>query len=97
MPTNVAGFAEARPLEGYVKPSTVNAACDQVDRTKPEPPSRSLQAALVRAIIRFFFIQYRREYMAVVQGIREKVHLPLYDCVTVEGGSSSAMWRSPAR
>jgi hypothetical protein len=30
MPTNVAGLAEAQPLEGYVKPSTVNAACDQL-------------------------------------------------------------------
>ncbi len=29
MPTNVAGFGESVPLEGYVKPGTVNASCDQ--------------------------------------------------------------------
>ena len=29
LPTNVAGFAEAQPLEGYVQPSTVNASCDR--------------------------------------------------------------------
>jgi len=37
MPTNVAGYAEAEPLEGYdgyVKPSTVNAGCEQVT---PQP------------------------------------------------------------
>jgi len=41
IPTNVAGFAESSPLEGvdgYVKPATVNAACDQV---VPQPNSGS--------------------------------------------------------
>jgi len=38
MPTNVAGFAEADPLEGYVKPSTVNASCEQMtSQPGPEP------------------------------------------------------------
>jgi hypothetical protein len=30
MPTNVAGVPEAEPLEGYVRPSSVNATCDQM-------------------------------------------------------------------
>ena len=34
MPTNVGGFSEAQPLEGYVKPSSVNATCDQLS---PQP------------------------------------------------------------
>lgn len=29
MPTNVAGIGETEPLEGYVKPGTVNPTCDQ--------------------------------------------------------------------
>ena len=51
MPTNVGGLAEAEPLEGYVKPSTVNAACDQMTPqpgARP-PPRPSFQAALVAA------------------------------------------------
>ena len=36
LPTNVRGFAEAQPLEGYVQPSTVNANCD---RYTPQPGS----------------------------------------------------------
>jgi hypothetical protein len=28
LPTNVSGFGEAEPLEGYVRPATVNASCD---------------------------------------------------------------------
>ena len=39
MPTNVAGFAEAAmPLDGYVKPSSVNAECEQLT---PQPASGS--------------------------------------------------------
>jgi hypothetical protein len=38
MPTNVAGFAEAEPLEGYVAPSSVNAACEQMT---PQPGASS--------------------------------------------------------
>jgi hypothetical protein len=41
MPTNVAGFAEAQPLEGYVKPSSVNAACDQMTPQPGAGPSAS--------------------------------------------------------
>jgi len=41
MPTNVAGYGEAEPLEGYVKPSTVNAACDQLTPQPGEGPSAS--------------------------------------------------------
>ena len=40
MPTNVAGFAAVEPLEGYVKPSSVNAACDQFV-PQPDSPSTS--------------------------------------------------------
>ena len=38
MPTNVAGFGENTPLEGYVKPGTVNPACEQfVPQPGPTP------------------------------------------------------------
>jgi hypothetical protein len=39
MPTNVAGFSEAEPLEGYVKPSTVNASCEQMTPQPGPAPS----------------------------------------------------------
>jgi hypothetical protein len=38
MPTNVAGFGESVPLEGYVKPGIVNPVCDQfIPQPGPTP------------------------------------------------------------
>lgn len=38
MPTNVAGLGETPPIEGYVRPGTVNPTCDQL---APQPDSTS--------------------------------------------------------
>ena len=38
MPTNVAGFGEAQPLEGYVRPTEVSPACrDFTPQPGPTP------------------------------------------------------------
>ena len=87
MPTNVGGFAEAEPLEGYVKPSSVNAACDQI---VPQPRRAvvrpSFQTALVAAPIHPFSSQQRRRYHhgRRARNPRESTP-PLYDSVAVDG------------
>ena len=52
LPTNVSGFGEEEPLQGYVRPATVNASCGQFN---PQPGRRTgrtgnVQAALVNHI-----------------------------------------------
>jgi hypothetical protein len=47
MPTNVGGLAEAEPLEGYVRPSSVNATCDQIT---PQPSTASFTSELFKPL-----------------------------------------------
>jgi hypothetical protein len=39
LPTNVAGFGESEDLAGYIRPTTVNAACGQFTGQPGQPPS----------------------------------------------------------
>jgi len=39
IPTNVSGFGEEEPLQGYVRPSTVNASCGQINLQPAAEPS----------------------------------------------------------
>jgi hypothetical protein len=47
MPTNVGGLAEAEPLEGYVRPSSVNATCEQIT---PQPSTGSFTSDLFKPL-----------------------------------------------
>ena len=74
LPTNVNGLGAA-PLEGYQRPR-------KVSRPSPHTPTPIRRCRCRKRSVPSG--EDRRSPMAVVQGIKEKVHLPIYDCIRIK-------------